>query len=80
MTFFLFRLFLFNFCFYVCLFVCLALFERLFGFWFYCQALEEGLTPQQICDKYFKFHKEVYEWFKIKFDYFGRTTTPEQTE
>ncbi|KAJ7385494.1 hypothetical protein OS493_015064 [Desmophyllum pertusum] len=44
------------------------------------KALEEGLTPQQICDKYFKLHKEVYDWFKIKFDYFGRTTTQEQTE
>ncbi|XP_027055793.1 methionine--tRNA ligase, cytoplasmic-like isoform X1 [Pocillopora damicornis] len=44
------------------------------------KALEEGLTPQQICDKYFKIHKEVYEWFKIKFDFFGRTTTQQQTE
>jgi len=70
---------------YVCLFVWLSLKGCLgcwliYEFWFYCQALEEGLTPQQICDKYFKLHKEVYEWFKIKFDYFGRTTTPEQTE
>ncbi|XP_066029111.1 methionine--tRNA ligase, cytoplasmic-like [Pocillopora verrucosa] len=44
------------------------------------KALEEGLTPQQICDKYFKIHKEVYEWFQIKFDFFGRTTTKQQTE
>ncbi|KAL9967670.1 hypothetical protein ACROYT_G025951 [Oculina patagonica] len=44
------------------------------------KALEEGLTPQQICDKYFKLHKEVYDWFKIQFDFFGRTTTQEQTE
>ncbi|PFX24554.1 Methionine--tRNA ligase, cytoplasmic [Stylophora pistillata] len=44
------------------------------------KALEEGLTPQQICDKYFKIHKEVYEWFQIKFDFFGRTTTQQQTE
>ncbi|RMX36750.1 hypothetical protein pdam_00023794, partial [Pocillopora damicornis] len=43
------------------------------------KALEEGLTPQQICDKYFKIHKEVYEWFQIKFDFFGRTTTKQQT-
>lgn len=50
--------------------------------WFmsFSQALEEGLSPQQICDKYFKIHKEVYEWFNIKFDYFGRTTTQQQTE
>ncbi|GFG40008.1 hypothetical protein Cfor_12981 [Coptotermes formosanus] len=44
------------------------------------KALEEGLTPQQICDKYFKIHDAVYRWFNISFDHFGRTTTPEQTE
>jgi len=44
------------------------------------QALEEGLTPQQICDKYFKEHAQIYEWFNIQFDHFGRTTTTEQTE
>lgn len=25
-------------------------------------------------------HKEVYDWFDISFDKFGRTSTPEQTE
>lgn len=44
------------------------------------KALEEGLTPQQICDKYFKLHDEVYKWFGISFDSFGRTTTPNQTK
>uniref|UniRef100_A0A0A9XCR8 Methionine--tRNA ligase, cytoplasmic n=1 Tax=Lygus hesperus TaxID=30085 RepID=A0A0A9XCR8_LYGHE len=44
------------------------------------KALEEGLTPQQICDKYFEIHKDIYQWFNIGFDHFGRTTTPEQTE
>ncbi|KAI5745253.1 hypothetical protein M8J76_009512 [Diaphorina citri] len=44
------------------------------------KALEEGLTPRQICDKYFAIHREVYEWFEIDFDYFGRTSTPQQTE
>lgn len=43
------------------------------------KALQEGLTPQQICDKYFTVHSEIYEWFNISFDYFGRTTTPDQT-
>ncbi|XP_070546331.1 methionine--tRNA ligase, cytoplasmic-like isoform X2 [Ptychodera flava] len=43
------------------------------------KALEEGLTPQQICDKYFKLHDEIYKWFNISFDYFGRTTTQQQT-
>ena len=44
------------------------------------KALEEKVTPQQLCDKYHKVHAEVYDWFGIDFDYFGRTTTPLQTE
>ncbi|BES94329.1 synthetase [Nesidiocoris tenuis] len=44
------------------------------------KALEEGLTPQQICDKYFAIHRDIYQWFSIEFDHFGRTTTPAQTE
>lgn len=44
------------------------------------KALEEKVTPQQLCDKYHAIHKEVYDWFDIGFDYFGRTTTPLQTE
>lgn len=44
------------------------------------KALEEGLTPKEICDKYFKLHDEVYKWFDINFDHFGRTTTPQQTK
>ncbi len=38
------------------------------------KALEEGLSPQQICDKYFAIHKSVYTWFNISFDVFGRTS------
>lgn len=44
------------------------------------KALEENLSPQEICDKYFNIHNDIYRWFNIGFDYFGRTTTPEQTE
>lgn len=40
------------------------------------KAIEEGLTPKEICDRYHKIHKEVYEWFGIAFDHFGRTSTP----
>ena len=29
--------------------------------------------------RYHAIHKEVYEWFDISFDKFGRTSTPEQT-
>ena len=44
------------------------------------KALEEGVSPKEICDKYYDIHKRVYEWFNISFDDFGRTSTPEQTE
>jgi len=30
--------------------------------------------------RYHAIHKEVYDWFGISFDKFGRTSTPEQTE
>eukprot|EP00892_Ulva_mutabilis_P010326 jgi/Ulvmu1/7666/UM038_0095.1 len=44
------------------------------------KALEEGLTCQEICDKYHAIHKQIYEWFQIDFDKFGRTPTRAQTE
>ncbi|XP_061894086.1 methionine--tRNA ligase, cytoplasmic isoform X1 [Entelurus aequoreus] len=44
------------------------------------KAREEGLSPQQICDKYHAIHANIYEWFQIDFDFFGRTTTEKQTE
>ncbi|KAL6867594.1 hypothetical protein ACP4OV_015618 [Aristida adscensionis] len=44
------------------------------------KAMEEKCTPKEICDKYHAIHKEVYKWFNIKFDKFGRTSCPEQTE
>ena len=44
------------------------------------KAIEEGLTPQEICDKYHKLHASIYKWFDIEFDYFGRTTTKQQTK
>jgi methionyl-tRNA synthetase len=44
------------------------------------KARAEGMTPQEICDKYHVIHKEIYEHFNISFDYFGRTSYPEQTE
>uniref|UniRef100_A0ACD5ZRK6 Uncharacterized protein n=1 Tax=Avena sativa TaxID=4498 RepID=A0ACD5ZRK6_AVESA len=44
------------------------------------KALEEGCSPREICDKYHAIHKEVYEWFGISFDHFGRTSSPQQTE
>jgi methionyl-tRNA synthetase len=44
------------------------------------KAIEENSTPQQICDKYNALHAEIYEWFDIGFDKFGRTTTEKQTQ
>ena len=38
------------------------------------KAKKEGLTCKETCDKYYTKHKEVYDWFGIKFDHFGRTT------
>lgn len=44
------------------------------------KALEEKVSCKELCDKYHAIHKEIYSWFGIDFDYFGRTTTPKQTE
>ncbi|KAJ5151824.1 Methionine--tRNA ligase cytoplasmic [Penicillium capsulatum] len=44
------------------------------------KALEEKVTPQELCAKYNKIHQEVYEWFGIGFDHFGRTPTEKHTE
>lgn len=44
------------------------------------KALEEKVTPQELCAKYYKLHAEIYEWFEIGFDIFGRTPTPQHTE
>ncbi|OLY82357.1 putative methionine-tRNA ligase, cytoplasmic [Smittium mucronatum] len=44
------------------------------------KAIEEKTTCQELCDKYHKIHAQVYNWFDISFDIFGRTTTPLQTE
>ncbi|QLG72978.1 hypothetical protein HG535_0E00620 [Zygotorulaspora mrakii] len=44
------------------------------------KALEEGVSPRELCDKYHAIHRDVYKWFQIGFDYFGRTTTNQQTE
>jgi len=44
------------------------------------KAIEQGVTPKQLCDKYFDVHSDVYKWFNISFDHFGRTSTKEQTD
>ncbi|KAI9478725.1 MAG: tRNA synthetases class I (M)-domain-containing protein [Benjaminiella poitrasii] len=44
------------------------------------KALEEGVSCQELCDKYNAIHTSVYKWFDLSFDLFGRTTTQKQTE
>ncbi|MCI6673543.1 MAG: methionine--tRNA ligase [Spirochaetaceae bacterium] len=44
------------------------------------RALQEHMSPRELCDHYHAIHKEIYQWFNISFDYFGRTSTPKQTE
>jgi len=44
------------------------------------KALEEGVTPQELCDRFHVLHRDIYSWFGIAFDKFGRTSTPRQTE
>ncbi|VDQ15798.1 unnamed protein product [Trichobilharzia regenti] len=44
------------------------------------KAVSENMTPREICDKYHRLHCDIYKWFQIEFDYFGRTTTEKHTE
>ncbi len=44
------------------------------------KALEEGITPRELCDRYHAIHRDIYSWFNISFDTFGRTSVPVHTE
>ncbi len=44
------------------------------------RALKEGVTPRELCDHYHAIHRDIYKWFNVSFDYFGRTSTEKQTE
>jgi methionyl-tRNA synthetase len=44
------------------------------------RALEEGVTPRELCDRYHAIHRDIYSWFGIAFDKFGRTSHPKHTE
>lgn len=39
------------------------------------KAIEDGVTPKEVCDKYYAIHKDIYEWFQCDFDCFGRTSS-----
>jgi methionyl-tRNA synthetase len=44
------------------------------------RAAEEGVSPRELCGRFYAVHAEIYRWFNIAFDKFGRTSTPIQTE
>ncbi|MDR0411599.1 MAG: methionine--tRNA ligase [Treponema sp.] len=44
------------------------------------RAAEEGISPRELCDRYHAIHADIYQWFNIAFDYFGRTSTDIQTQ
>ncbi len=44
------------------------------------KAAEEGVSPRELCDRYHTIHADIYRWFNIAFDKFGRTSTPVHTE
>ena len=44
------------------------------------KALEEGITPRQLCDKYYAIHTEIYKWFNCEFDCYGRTSSKDNAE
>lgn len=42
-------------------------------------AAEEKMTPREYCDKYHQIQKDIYDGFGIRFDYFGRTSSEQNT-
>ncbi|MDR0316523.1 MAG: methionine--tRNA ligase [Treponema sp.] len=44
------------------------------------KAAEEGVTPRELCDRYYAIHNDIYRWFNVAFDKFGRTSTAVHTE
>ena len=44
------------------------------------KALEEKTDPRSLCDHYYKEHTNIYKWFNINFDKFGRTSNEQCTE
>lgn len=40
------------------------------------EAMRQGLTPKELCDKYYPLQKEVFEKLAISFDIYSRTSKP----
>ncbi len=43
-------------------------------------ALKAGMDVQSYCDMYHERHAKIYQDFELSFDFFGRTSTPENKE
>lgn len=43
------------------------------------RAMEEGISPRELVDRFHAIHRDIYGWFNISFDRFGRTSTSEHT-
>lgn len=39
------------------------------------KAIEEGVTPRELCNKYHEIHQDIYKWFNIGFDKYGTYTS-----
>ncbi len=37
-------------------------------------AFKQGITPKELCDKYYVLHKKIYDFLKISYDIFSRTS------
>ncbi len=37
-------------------------------------AIKEGITPKELCDRYYKIHKDLYSKFNISYNNFSRTS------
>jgi len=33
-----------------------------------------GISPKELCDRFYKIHKEIYDWFNFSYDNFSRTS------
>jgi len=44
------------------------------------KANQEGISPKELVDKYYKIHKQIYDWFEFDFDCFGRTSSKKNFE
>jgi methionyl-tRNA synthetase len=42
-------------------------------------SLKLGMTCKELCDMNYRVHKDIYDWFNVKFDCFGRTSQPNGT-